>query len=220
MARIGKHAQAKKYKELREKQATANRIIKRAKEFLPADHKALKQLKAKKKQFYNSRGLKAPAMLSFKNLQRKDLKAYEHLLDSIINNTYLNEEKYNKHRQKQEQSFHDKGIKDVESAIEILESDIIQDLYNLGLTPSDVVAMIGEYDKRGLGVDDFIFMCKMFLNEVNAGNRTVDEFFIFGDYFINLYEDFENRQRNGEYNADEFSDYFYEYYNSNNVGWD
>ena len=98
MAKIGKHAQAKKYKELREKQALANQMINRARGYLKPEHKALKNLKAKKKQFYNTRVLKSPAQLSFKNLSRSDLQAYERLLDSIINDTYLNEEKYNKHK--------------------------------------------------------------------------------------------------------------------------
>lgn len=219
MAKIGKHAQAKKYKELREKQKLANRMIKRARGYLKPDHKALKNLKAKKKQFYNTRGLKSPAQLSFKNLTRSDLKAYERLLDSIINDTYLNEEKYNKHKSKQEQQFHDMGVDDVESAIEVLESDIINDLIALGLTPSDIIAVIGEYQSRGIDMNEFIIMCKLFLSEINADNMTVDDFFVFADYYLNLRDDFERRVDMGEYEQNEFEDYLHEYYNTANV-WD
>lgn len=219
MAKIGKHAQAKKYKELREKQRVANAMIRRAKEYLKPEHKALKNLKAKKKQFYNTRGLKAPAQLSFKNLSRQDLKAYERLLDSIINDTYLNEEKYNKHKAKQEQQFHDMGVTNVEQAVEVLESDIVQDLINLGLSPSDIIAIIGEYQSRGFDMNDFITMCHFFMSEVNADNMTVDDFFVYADYFMNLYDDFNARVDMGEYERDEFAEYVEEYYNYENV-WD
>lgn len=220
MAKIGKHAQAKKYKELREKQRVANAMIRRAKEYLKPEHNALKNLKAKKKQFYNTRGLKASAQLSFKNLSRKDLKAYERLLDSIIENTYLNEEKYNKHKQKQEQQFRDMGIDDIETATEVIEEDIIKDLIALGLSPSkDIYPVMADYFNRGFDKNEFILMCKFFMSEINSDNMTIDDFFVFADYFMNLYDDFNARVDMGEYKQSEFADYVEEYYNYENA-WD
>lgn len=215
--KIGKHSQAKKYKELREKQAIANRMIRRAKEYLKPDHKALKNLKAKKRQFYNTRGIRTPSLLSFKSLTRQDLKAYERLLDSIINDTYLNEEKYNRHRERQEEQFRDMGVDDMDSAIEVLESDIVQDLINLGLSPSDIIAIIGEYQARGFDVNDFITMCKFFMSEVNSDNMTIDDFFVYADYFMDLYDDFNARVDMGEYAQNEFKEYVEEYYNADNI---
>lgn len=213
MAKIGKHAQAKKYKELREKQALANRMIKHAKGYLKPEHKALKQLKAKKKQFYNTRGIKSPAQLSFVSLSRADLKAYERLLDSIINDTYLNEEKYKKHKEKMRgifaQSLNGTNADEFE---EFVESDIFEELVNMGLDPYIIREVYGEMTSTGYSVDDFMLMCSYFQRFVNDGNITLDSFFEFALDFENYLQDFNTRVDNGEYNANEFDDYFEEYY--------
>lgn len=213
MAKIGKHAQAKKYKELREKQELANRMIKRARGYLKPDHKALKNLKAKKKQFYNTRGLKSPAQLSFKNLTRSDLKAYERLLDSIINDTYLNEEKYKKHKEKMRgifaQSLNGTNAGEFD---EFVESDIFEELVNMGLNPYIIREVYGEMYDAGYSVDDFMLMCSYFQRFVNDGNITLDSFFEFATEFEDYLQDFNTRVDNGEYNAGEFEEYFEEYY--------
>lgn len=213
MAKIGKHAQAKKYKELREKQALANRMIKRARVYLKPEHKALKNLKAKKKQFYNTRGIKSPAQLSFVSLSRKDLKAYERLLDSIINDTYLNEEKYNNFKSKREQQFRDMGVEDVDMAVEVLESDVVADLIALGLSPSkDIMPVLAQYEQSGFGINEFLSMCHLFMNEINTDNATIDDFFVFADYYIQMNNDFMRRVQWGEYEVEQWNDYLNEYY--------
>lgn len=184
--RIGKNAKkAKKYADLRAKQKLANEILYGAKDYLGTDHSAIKNALQRKKKFYNKRGLKNPPKLSFKNLTVKDLPMYEQLLDSIINNTYLNPQKYEQHIEKLKENT-SKQILDVfggnaQEYDSFLESDIFKQLIDMGINPSDLINYMEDFYSNGFSLEDFIAMTKDFIKDVDAGSYTIDDFFIYAD---------------------------------------
>lgn len=187
MARkIGKNAKkAKKYADLRAKQKLANEMLYGAKNYLNKDHSAIKNALQRKKKFYSKRGLKNPPKLSFKNLTVKDLPMYEQLLDSIINNTYLNPLKYQQHIDKLKENT-SKQILDAfggnaEEYDSFLESDVFKQLIDMGVNPSNLINYMEDFYTNGFDLADFIAMSRAFMQETNAGSFTVDDFFIFAD---------------------------------------
>ena len=208
--KIGKRAKAKKYKTIREKQAIANKMIKNAKTYLKPNHKAFKELKAKKKQFYNSRGLKAPAQLSFKSLSSKDIKAYEKLLDSIIDgSTWFNEDKYKEHDKKMREKLAQEGINDIDKAISIFDYDIVNDLVSLAVPPSEMMALFEEYSDDGFDINDFVDMLTEFNEDEGADNIT--EFFNYAYLWKERRKDFLKRVDDGEYLPNEYDEFKQEY---------
>lgn len=185
--KIGKRAGAKKYAKLREKQATANKMLYKSTHIEKSHGKRIAVLKMKA-QFYHSRGLRNPAMLSFKNLTTADLKAYERLLDSIINNSYVNPEKYKKMIDRQREQFEQSEFADdmdFEDFRNLFESDIYNMLYELGLTPSQLARVEAEYMRAGATPSDFLRMCTSFLNEYSNGSYTIADFFVYADEYLN-----------------------------------
>ena len=220
MAKLGKRAKAKKYASLRAKQAQANKMIREARGRLKSGHNALDRLYEHKKTFYNKRGLRTVGQLSFKNLESKDLGAYEALLDSILNDTYINKEKYESHEEKMKERIKEWfNSDDVDGAVvdefnEALEGDVFNDLLSLQLPPSELATLENEFIISGLSTEDFYNMVKGF----DSKNNTINDFFVdANDYAENLLREQELKERfdreveMGMWGADEY-DLFKEEY--------
>ena len=211
--KIGKRVKAKKYKPLREKQTTANAMLKEAKGRLKDDHRNIKSTKKKIAQFYHSRGLKVPSRLSFKSLETKDLKAYENLLDSIINDTFINKEKYDKYRDKMEENFKEQfgeelNEEDMVDFLNIMNHPIVKDLLDLGMSPSDFVELYQEFINDGLSDKEFLLMLGDFARELGE-DYLVDDFFNYAEEWKNTYEDFKDHGE--EWGFTSWADYREEY---------
>lgn len=194
--KIGKRVKAKKYKPLREKQATANAMLKEAKERLKEDHRNIKNTKKKITQFYHSRGLKVPSRLSFKSLSTKDLKAYNNLLDSIINDTFINKKKYDKFREKMKENFKEQFGDELDEEnmtdfLDIMEHSIVKDLLELGMSPSDFVELYQEFINDGLSDEEFLILLRDFTREL-GDDYLVDDFFNYAKEWKEKYDEFQD----------------------------
>ena len=186
MARIGKRTTAKKYAKVRQLQATANRMLYKSTHIEKSNSKR-KQVLAMKRQFYKSRGIKNPSRLSFRDLSPKDIKAYENLLQSIINNTYINPEKYKQFQDKMRDKFKQQGYDfEYDDIKDIFDSDIISELLDLGMSPSDFWQVYNDItvDYGEIKPDEFITMLMRFENEMKYGDMTIDEFYEFADNYF------------------------------------
>lgn len=187
MARIGKRTSAKKYEKVRKLQATANRMLYKSTHIEKSNSKR-KQVLAMKRQFYKSRGIKNPSRLSFRDLSPKDIKAYQNLLESIINNTYINPEKYEKYQEKMREKFKEQGYDfEYDDIKDIFDSDIVSELLDLGMSPSDFWQAYNDItvDYGEIKPDEFITMLMRFENEMKYGDMTIDEFYEFADNYFN-----------------------------------
>lgn len=213
--KIGKRVNAKKYKALREKQKQVNAMLSEAKARLKEDHRSIKTTKKKIAQFYHSRGLKVPARLSFKSLSTKDLKAYENLLDSILNDTFINKEKYEDFKEKMRDNFKEQFGDDFDSEeelfdfMDILESPIVKNLLDLGMSPSDFVELYQDYVAEGISDEEFLKMLADFNRDLND-DYTVDQFFVYAETWIDYYLDYKDHGK--EWGFDNWRDYKDEYF--------
>ena len=201
MAKIGKRTSAKKYAHIRILQAQANKMLYKS-THIEKSHGKRKQVLAMKRQFYKSRGIKNPSRLSFRNLSPKDIKAYEKLLKSIIENTYINPEKYKQYQQKMEKIFNENhyGVK-YEEVKDIFESDIGDELSELGLGYKDfweTYAEVNEEYSKSFTVENFIEMLKAFKNDVDLGSFNLDDFYVYADAWYSGYIDKEYDLQNTE----------------------
>lgn len=210
--KIGKRVKAKKYVNLRKKQALVNWMIKNSHTYLKPTHKAYKELLAKKRAFYNKRGIRTPAQFTFKPLQTKDLKAYEELLDSIIEgSTWFNEDKYNDFVEKTKERLKEEGIEDVEGAMSIFDYDIVNDIVKKGVMPSDLMSLYEDgLNQYGMDINDFVDMLKDYVAE-HGDDATADEFFAFAYLYQERFKDFKQRVDAGEYLPNEFKEFKDEY---------
>lgn len=211
--KLGKTAlKAKKYADLRAKQAMANQMLYGSKKYLKTDHSARQNALQRKKNFYNKRGLKNPSRLSFKNLTVKDLKAYETLLDSIINNTYLNPDKYKDHLKKIKENVSQNVLDafggSAEEYDDFMESDIFKMLIDMGIDPSTLVRYMQEFANSGLSINDFITASREFIQGVDAGNYTIDSYFSYMD-------EWQDAQRENDETAKTFKEQATEWFNKN-----
>ena len=189
MAKIGKRTKAKKYAELRKLQARVNRMLYKSTHIEKGNGKR-KQVLAMKRQFYKSRGIKNPSHLSFKDLTPQDIKAYTELLKSIENNTFINPEKYAKYQEKMREKFKSYGYDfEYEDIKEVVESDLLSELYAEGLTPSEFWTAYNEitheYGKHEMEV--FYDMIGDFLQQMRYSDTTINEFFVFADEWFTNY---------------------------------
>lgn len=187
MARIGKRTTAKKYEHTRMLQATANKMLYKSTHIEKSNGKR-QQVLAMKRQFYKSRGIKNPSKLSFKNLSPKDIKAYEQMLESIINNTYINPEKYQQFVDKMRDKFNAQGYEfEYDDIKDILDSDLVQELFEMGMSPSDFWQAYNELtvDYGEMQPDEFMNMLKHFRNEMVYGDMSISEFFEYADNYFN-----------------------------------
>ena len=186
MARIGKRTSAKKYATVRKLQATANRMLYKSTHIEKSNSKR-KQVLAMKRQFYKSRGIKNPSRLSFRDLSPKDIKAYQTLLESIINNTYINPDKYKQFQDKMREKFKEQGYDfEYDDIKDIFDSDIVNELLDLGMSPSEFWQAYQELsvDYSEMTPDEFMDMLKNFINELKYGDMTIEEFFVYADNYF------------------------------------
>ena len=188
MAKIGKRVNAKKYKHIRILQAQANKMLYKS-THIEKSHGKRKQVLAMKRQFYKSRGIKNPSRLSFRDLSPKDIKAYEKLLKSIVENTYINPEKYKQYQQKMRDKFESYGYNfDYEEIQGVLDDDFVKSMLDeLDMSPSDFWQVYNDIKGEDANVNeqDFIEMLIDFRNEVDTGGITVDDFYVYADTWLN-----------------------------------
>ena len=218
--RIGKNITKPKYDRIRKKQALANKMIKESHEWLNTDHNAYKELKEKKAMFYHKRGLKSKSKLSMKDLRYGDLKAYENMLDSIINNDYFDREKYEKMYAKNIKNIREGLLKDenapiekVNRVIDVLESQTAQDLVDVGLK-YDILDIYNEFEENDmLGTNDALFMDMLddFHRDNSYDSTTFDSMLVYADEYIRVYKDFIQAVNMGKFDASEWELYKQEY---------
>lgn len=191
MRRLGKNSKAKKYANLRQLQATANRYLKDAKQAIGKDNTKYKNVMTRVRQFYKTRGLKWRGYASMYDLSREDLKAYEQLLKSVTENSYINPKKRAEMEEKQHRAYIEEGGREEnyeqyrENYRLIDNSDILQMLKEIGFKPSELNDYIQDFDTEGLTFEDFEKMCLEFLEEYQQGNYTENDFLLFADEWIN-----------------------------------
>ena len=189
--KIGKRASAQKYKELRALQARVNNMLYKSTHIEKTNGKR-KQVLAMKRQFYKSRGIKNPSRLSFSVLSSKDIKAYTELLKSIENNTFINPQKYKEYQEKMQEKFDSYGYDfEYEEIKEVLESDIVQELINEGMSPSEFWQVYSEIttDYGQIDIHSFYDMAREFLNGIRYGDLTINQFFEFADDYFSILND-------------------------------
>lgn len=188
MAKIGKRVNAKKYKHIRILQAQANKMLYKS-THIEKSHGKRKQVLAMKRQFYKSRGIKNPSRLSFRDLSPKDIKAYEKLLKSIVENTYINPEKYKQYQQKMRDKFESYGYNfEFEEIQAVLDDDFVKSMLDeLDMSPSDFWQVYNDIKGENISVteNDFIEMLISFNNDVHTGDITVDDFYVYADAWLN-----------------------------------
>ena len=188
MAKIGKRTSAKKYAHIRILQAQANKMLYKS-THIEKSHGKRKQVLAMKRQFYKSRGIKNPSRLSFRDLSPKDIKAYEKLLKSIVENTYINPEKYKQYQQKMRDKFESYGYNfEFEEIQGVLDDDFVKSMLDeLDMSPSDFWQVYNDIKGEDANVNeqDFIEMLIDFRNEVDTGGITVDDFYVYADAWLN-----------------------------------
>lgn len=191
MRRLGKNSKAKKYANLRKLQATANRYLKDARQAIGKDNTKYKNVMTRLRQFYKTRGLKWRGYASMYDLTREDLKAYEQLLKSVTENSYINPKKRAEMEEKQHRTYLEEGGREEnyeqyrENYRLIDNSDILQMLKEIGFKPSELNDYIQEFDAEGLSFNDFEKMCREFLQEYEQGSYTEKDFLLFVDEWIN-----------------------------------
>lgn len=191
MRRLGKNSKAKKYANLRRLQATANRYLKDAKQAIGKDNTKYKNVMTRLRMFYKTRGLKWRGYASMYDLTREDLKAYEQLLKSVTENSYINPKKRAEMEEKQHRTYLEEGGREEnyeqyrENYRLIDNSDILQMLKEIGFKPSELNDYIQEFDTEGLSFNDFEKMCSEFLQEYEQGSYTEKDFLLFVDEWIN-----------------------------------
>lgn len=191
MRRLGKNSKAKKYANLRRLQATANRYLKDAKQAIGKDNTKYKNVMTRLRMFYKTRGLKWRGYASMYDLTREDLKAYEQLLKSVTENSYINPKKRAEMEEKQHRTYLEEGGREEnyeqyrENYRLIDNSDILQMLKEIGFKPSELNDYIQEFDAEGLSFNDFEKMCSEFLQEYEQGSYTEKDFLLFVDEWIN-----------------------------------
>ena len=154
-----------------------------------------------------------PSQLSFKSLSKKDLEMYEQLLDSIINDTFINPDKYAEYRERM-RDYYDEQISEyaereeipedeIDDFIDIMESDIVRDILNLGITPSELARVEAEYMNAGLSTQEFYEMLREFMKKY-GNDGLVDQFFTFADEWAEMRAEFNAQVDAGMWDADDW----------------
>ena len=86
---------------LKQKQAIANKYLKIARENLGTNHRSYTAVMDRVHAFQKFHGQSKRPTLSMESLKTGDVDIYNQLLDSIIDSTYTNPEKYEKHKANQ-----------------------------------------------------------------------------------------------------------------------
>lgn len=184
------------YETLRQKQKIANRYLKSAKERLGEEHKFYNSAVNRINMFQKKLGKTPSTRLTMAKLTEDMSEKYEVLLDSLIENTFLNPEKYEAHKERQLQFAIDEGWaktrEEAETVYKFANSEIVEELKDIGLgdIPSDLVEKYVKYTQEKLSENDFIEMSRIFLEEFEYGNIEKEQFYDFADAYSMYYKDY------------------------------
>lgn len=192
---------AAEFKDLRKKQALANRYIKEQRLELGKSHRFFKSAMNRVKDFQRKHGLKVQSRFSMKDLEETDVEMYEQLLDSIIESTYMNPETYKNFKESQLDYAISQGWakdrEDAELIYEFANSDIVEDLKDKASIdiPSKIVEKYAKYMDSQMTKEDFEDMAKSFMKLYSSGDIGTSEFFNYADAYKEL-SDINKVQRN------------------------
>lgn len=218
MARVI-NPKAKKYATLREKQAMANRYLKMSKTDMSAyTQRQYLQAQNRLRMFQNKRGLAKKRTFSMQGLTTADVEMYEQLLDSVIENTRLNPEKSEKHKQSQISFYMEEGWANSEEKAEQLYMFTNSDTYDslrekgLGDIPSKLVEKFGMLVDSGYSMDEFVDMVSVFQKSTSPTTESdYQEFISFSENYIDALHYREDVPKaaeeylSGDYDMDFFS---------------
>ena len=181
---------AKKYEGIRKKQALANKYLKTAKANIGVNHRSYVATMDKIHMFQKMHGQSRKQTLSMEALRTGDVEMYEQLLDSIIDSTYINPNKYEKHKKNQlefaiEQGWA-KNENEAQKIYDFRNSSLFEELEDLGLSdvPSDILDRAKKYNQADLTLQDFQNMTRAFLKEYKNDDVKSSEFFDYSDKYM------------------------------------
>ena len=197
------NTKAKKYAPLRKKQALANRFIREQRKTLGDNHKVVNNFMNNFRTFQKTHGLKVQNRLSMQGLKTKDVEVYEQLLDSIINSTYMNPEKYKNFTTNQLNYVMNQGWANTEEEAkriyDFANSNIVEDLKDLARIdiPSKIVEKYVKYIQGNLTKEEFANMASTFMKYYSSEDMTTSEFFDFADTYYELAKVNKEQDKNG-----------------------
>lgn len=186
---------AKKWKALRKKQALTNRYIREARQRLGRDNRYYISTMNKVHMFQKTHRQSRRQYISMEALRTGDIEAYENLLDSILENTYINPEKYEKHKSAQIERAIEEGWAENEEEAELVyemrNSDLFEELEDIigENMASEVLDKYAEYVQEELSMDDFYTMLKTYKKGYSNDSETSASFFDYADRFISLMQE-------------------------------
>lgn len=179
---------AKKYQSIAKKQALVNKYLRNAKETLGADHRSYVATLEKIHRFQKKHNLTRQSKLSMTGLKTNDVKMYDTLLDSIIDSTFINPEKYKAHVENQAQFFIDQGWGSDEDEVKVFmefrDSPLFEELEDIIQVPSSLLDKASEFTQADLSLDDFKQAIRLFMKEYDKHTYSKKEFFEFTDKYM------------------------------------
>lgn len=189
---------AKKYAGLRKKQALANKYLKEARVALGSNHRTYVATMNRIHMFQKKHGQSRKSTLSMESLRTGDVDMYNQLLDSIIDSTYTNPEKYREHKKNQLEFAMTKGWakteKEAEEIYNFRNSSLFEELEDLGLSdvPSDILDRVKKYNQADMSLEDFKQMTRTFLRGYDNNSLSSNEFFDYADKYMQARRDRED----------------------------
>lgn len=185
--------------ELKQLQKQANKYIRLANISIKnneADsytHRAYINAELRLRKFEKKHGQHNSWLFSMKNLEEEDYDTYEELLKSVTENTRLNPEKAEAHKQSQIKFYQDQGwavnSQQAEAMYEFKGTEVFEELMemNLGDIPSELLERYGQFIDADYTEQDFANMITVFNQEKKFGNEDYTsnkDFIEFTDNYI------------------------------------
>ena len=182
---------------LRDKTRLANSYLKQAKDTLGSTHKSYIATMAKIHTFQKKHWQTRQGRLSMTDLRTGDIDMYDNLLDSIIESTYMNPEKYATHTKNQTDYFMSQGWgkteAEVKDYIDFKTSDVFEEIVDLNIPPSSLFDKAAEYAESDLTIEDFKKTIRTFMKSNRVSGIKKDEaaanFFAYADDYMMLKEE-------------------------------
>lgn len=188
------------YKELAKKQKVANKYLKQAQQNFGENYRFVNSAINRINMFQKKRGKKLTTRLTMSKLTEADIEDYNTLLDSILESTYLNPEKYKAHKEKQLKFAIDEGWakneEEAENIYRFANSELVAELKDRGLgdIPSKLVEKYSKYVQGEMTEEDFIDMASMYMEKYSEGTMKANEFFDYADAYNEYYKEFKKIQ--------------------------
>lgn len=188
------------YAELSAKQKIANKYLKDARTRLGENNKYYKNAVNRINKFQKKIGKKESTRMTLTKVTEETSRKYEDILDSIIESTYINPEKYETHKEKQLQFAIDTGWaksrEEAERVYDFANSELMEQLKDIGRgdIPSAIIDKYAEYVQGNLSEEEFINMANEFLegySDNSENSLKYNQFFDFADTYAEYYSDFE-----------------------------